>query len=479
MQGQIIKLHNLMFKKQVSSKEIVQKYLNTIYKKDKTINSFITMTEREALLAATELDRHIFGGGTISYLAGIPMSVKDNICIKDIRATCGSKMLSSFVPKYTATACDMLLKNKALLLGKTNMDEFAMGSTGESSYFGPCLNPIDETRVPGGSSSGSAASVAADMAVFSVGTDTGGSVRLPASYCGLVGFKPTYGAISRYGLISYASSFDQMGIFSKSVEDAAIVYDVMSSPDKKDSTMCLSKNASTYDFLKKDIKGTRIGVDFNLIKKASIDVQKNVLKSIKVFESLGAHICEITLPDAETVLSAYYVIACAEAASNLSRYDGVRFGYRTPHYDDFDDMAKKSRTEAFGDEVKKRIMLGNLVLSTGYHDKYYHNAIVAKNDIKAKISDIFKDVDIILTPTSPDVAPELHKSKPSFEDMYLLDLYTVLANVCSLPAISIPCGYNKCNLPVGIELVSNLFTEGKLLNVSYMFEDALGGGMDE
>lgn len=472
----IADINRLIVDKKASVFEITNEYIARINNKDKALNSFISYNFENALSKAREIDSKLERGEKIPLLGGIPMSVKDNISVKGMKMSCASKMLDNYYPPYTASAFDALCKDGAILLGKNNMDEFGLGSTGETSYYGPSINPLDNRRVAGGSSSGGACAVASDMAVYALCSDTGGSVRLPASYCGCVGFKPTYGAVSRYGLTAYASSFDQIGIITKSAEDAICVFDTIAFKDPKDMTSHSVSQMSEFSLSNNDLKGVRIGVDWTYIDIADIDIKNSISAFVDVLKGLGAEVLEIKLPPCDDVLASYYIIACAQLASNLSRYDGVRYGYRAECCQSFDDMVTASRSEAFGDEVKKRIILGNMVLSKGYKDRYYTNALNCRNTVIRHMDDVFTSADIILTPTSPNKVPLLGAVRASIDDMYRMDIYTVLANLCSIPAISLPFGNDNENMPFGVQLMSRENTDRYLLRISDIIEKNISSG---
>lgn len=472
MRGKISKLHEKLTNREITARSLTEKYLEYIKLYNPDLNAYITVCENEAIKSAEETDKKIAKGEKISLLSGIPMAVKDNICTDKILTTCASKMLYNFNPIYSAFAVSRLSEEGAVLLGKVNMDEFAMGSTGETSFFGAAKNPFDTRYVTGGSSSGSACAVASDMAVFSLGSDTGGSVRQPASFCGLIGLKPTYGAVSRYGLIAHASSLDQIGVITSSAEDASVVFDSISAYDKMDSTCASFDRKPTFDALKNDIKGVKIGVITKLFENLNSEIYAAIDAAMKSLEDLGAVLCPIEIENLELSLPAYYILACAEASSNLARYDGVRFGYRTNNFETIEEMIVKSRSEAFGAEVKRRILLGNFVLSSGYYDEYYKNAANIRKSLSNSFSEAFKKVDLLLCPTTCSTAFKLGE----FENtdpvkMYLTDICTVGASIAGLPAISIPCGADSGNLPIGMQLTANKFEEGKLLNVAYRYED--------
>ncbi len=472
MKGKILKLHDMLVSGKITATELTQKYLDYIKTHDGDINAYTCITEKEALKRAAETDKKIAAGEKIDVLCGIPMTIKDCISTKGITTSCGSKMLNNYKPVYNAFAYEQLDDKGAVLLGKTNMDEFAMGSTCETSYYGPTKNPHDINRVPGGSSGGGAAAAAADMAVYALGSDTGGSVRQPASFCGIVGLKPTYGAVSRWGLVAYGSSLDQIGVLASSVEDTSIVFDAISKYDEKDATCENYERKPSFNELEKDIKGLKIGVLSNLFEGLNPEIDKAMKDAIKSFEDMGAIIENITIDQFELSLPVYYILACAEASSNLSRYDGVRYGHRCENFLNTEEMICKTRDEGFGREVKRRIMLGNYVLSSGYFDAYYKKAEIMREVIKKNFSKAFEQVDMLLCPTVAQTAfgiGELMNCDPV--EMYLTDMCTVPVNIAQLPAISIPCGYDKNDMPIGLQLIGDKFTENKLLNAAYKFEE--------
>lgn len=465
-------IQNLLETKQLSCVELTRKYLDAIQKENKQLNAYVKITDKEALRAARQVDEKISRAEKLYPLEGIPMSLKDNIVTKDIETTCCSRMLKGHVPIYDATVWNALRKQNAVLLGKTNMDEFAMGSSCETSCFGGALNPHDIRYVAGGSSGGAASSVSGNIAVYGLGSDTGGSVRQPASFCGLVGLKPTYGTVSRYGLIAYASSLDQIGPIASNVEDAAIIYDSIAAYDSKDATS-QGIRTSSADKLNNSIKGMRIGIVREYFEGINSDVRQSIESAVKVYEDLGAEIIYFNLPQVKYVLPVYYIIACAEASSNLGRYDGIRYGYRTESYSDVDDMICRTRSEGFGREVKRRIMLGTYVLSAGYYDAYYKKAQKLRGSIVWAFRDAFELCDIILAPTVPTTAFELNFTSKDPVATYLTDICTVSANIAGLPALSIPCGFDLKGLPVGMQLIGNTFEDYKLLNAAYQYEQQM------
>lgn len=463
----ITQIHKGLVKKEFSCVEITNNYLEKI-KKSK-LNAFICVTEEIAIENAIKTDANIAAGKRIGILDGIPMSLKDNISSRGIKTTCGSKMLENYEPIYDATAWELLKKNGVVLLGKNNQDEFAMGSSNESSYYGPVKNPHDLTKVPGGSSGGGAASVAGGLAVFAIGSDTGGSIRQPAAFCGTVGLKPSYGSVSRYGLIPLASSFDVIGPLTQNVRDAAIVFDAISVHDPKDSTSSRHRREKTAEHLEDDIIGIRISMPKNCLNDIDNSVASAIEESARIYERLGAKITYFDLPYLDYVMSIYYILQCAEVSSNLGRYDGIRFGYRPKEFDDTNDLMIKSRSEGFGAEVKRRILLGTYVLSSGFYDSYYKKAQKLREKLTNSIEEILSSIDLILMPTAPTTAFGFeHNAAP--QEMYFADIFTVIANEIRAPAISIPCGKDKNGLPIGMQLMSLRFHEAKLLNVAHQFE---------
>ena len=452
--------------KDFSSLELTQHYLNRI--KSSELNAFISITEDEALSQAKEADKKIKQGDS-SILTGIPYAHKDIFCTKGVKTSAGSKMLDSFISPYDATVTKKLNNENMVMLGKTNMDEFAMGSSNENSYFGPVQNPWDVSKVPGGSSGGSAAAVAARLSPFATGTDTGGSIRQPASLCGITGLKPTYGRISRYGMIAYASSLDQAGPMTQNAEDAAIILNAMAGFDKHDST---SANKSVPDYtqcLEDSINGLKIGLPKEFFSEGlDSDVEKVVMQSIKEYESMGAEIKEVSLPNSIHAIPAYYIVAPCECSSNLSRFDGVRYGYRCEDPKDLNDLYLRSRSEGFGEEVKRRIMIGAYALSAGYYDAYYLKAQKVRQLISEDFKKAFNEVDLIMGPVSPSIAFKLGSVKDPVS-MYLADIYTLSVNLAGLPGMSIPAGFSG-NLPVGLQLIGNHWSEELLLNAAHQFQ---------
>jgi aspartyl-tRNA(Asn)/glutamyl-tRNA(Gln) amidotransferase subunit A len=463
--------HEGLTRKDFSAVELTQACFDAIKLKDKEINAFITLTEDAAFAQAEKVDKKIATKKKIGVLEGVPVAVKDNILVEGVKATAGSKILSSYVATYDATVVDRLKKQGAVIVGKTNMDEFAMGSSGETSYYGPTKNPRDLTRVPGGSSSGSTAAVAADEAIYALGSDTGGSVRQPASFCGVVGFKPTYGRVSRYGLMAMASSLDQVGTLTKNVADAAYVFEQIAGHDKFDSTTVEKKYKITND-LQKDIKGLKIGVPREyFIKGMNPEVEKIIRSAIDKLSKLGAEISEVSLPRAKYALATYYIIMPAEVSSNLARYDGVRYGFRAEASNVL-EMYLKSRHGGFGDEVRRRIMLGTYVLSSGYYDAYYKKGQQVRRLIKDDFDRAFEAVDCLLTPTAPTTAFRLGEKFGDPLTMYLADIFTVSANVAGVPTISVPAG-TADGLPVGVQFMAKHFDEKTLFQVAAAAEGTL------
>lgn len=470
-ESKIRKIHDMLVNREISCRELTKKYLEALKKDNPALNAYVTVTEEEALKTADFVDRKIAAGEEIGLLEGIPMTLKDNISTDGIKTTCCSKILEDYTPIYDATVWEILKKQNAVLLGKTNMDEFAMGSSCETSYFGGAKNPHNINHVAGGSSGGVASAVGGNLAVYGLGSDTGGSIRQPASFCGIVGLKPTYGAVSRYGLIAYASSFDQIGPITESVEDTAIIYDAISEYDEKDSTSQGRKNAPVCDTLKNDIKGMKIGIAREYLEGIREDVRKSIENAVEIYRSLGAEIVYFDLPALKYALPVYYILACAEASSNLGRYDGIRYGYKAERYNDVNDMIKKTRSTGFGEEVKKRILLGTYVLSSGYYDAYYKKAQNLRGTIVKAFDKAFEECDVILAPTVPMTAFENGHAVSDPVETYLTDICTVPVNIAGLPGVSIPCGYSENGLPIGMQLIGNRFEEAKVLNAAWQYEN--------
>lgn len=457
---------------QITAVDAVRAVIEQIEGTDKEINAYITVNGEEALKKAAEVQEKIELGVLTGPLAGVPFAVKDNICTKGLKTTCASKILGDFAPVYNATVVERLENAGAIVLGKLNMDEFAMGSTSETSYYGACKNPWDTSKVPGGSSGGAAAAVAAKSAAIALGSDTGGSIRQPASYCGVTGFKPTYGTVSRFGLIAYASSLDQIGPVAKDVADCAAAMDIISGYDEKDGTSLSLPTADYLANLSDDISGMKIGLPKECFETEGLDpeVAASVKAVAETLKAKGAVVEEISLPFLDYVIPAYYIIAAAEASSNLSRFDGVKYGFRAKDYDGLVDLYNATRSEGFGDEVKKRILLGTFVLSSGYYDAYYRKALKVKAVIKQKFDEIFANYDLILCPVAPSTAPELGKSLADPMKMYLSDIFTVSVNIAGLPGLSVPCGFDKSGMPIGAQLIGPALGEQKVLNAGFAYQ---------
>lgn len=456
---------------EITAVDAVKAALEAIKKTEPAVNSFVTLNEQEAIEEAESVQKRIESGELTGPLAGVPIAVKDNICTENIKTTCSSKILYNYVPTYSAEAVEKLKNAGMIIIGKTNMDEFAMGSTTESSAFGATNNPWNLNNVPGGSSGGSCAAVAAEEVVCALGSDTGGSIRQPCSFCGVTGIKPTYGTVSRYGLIAYGSSLDQIGPIAKDVTDCAAILEIISGYDKKDSTSINRDDLKFTDALTEDVKGLRIGIPNDYFAEGlNEEVKEAVLNVAKTLEKKGAVIEYFDLGLVKYAIPAYYVIAWAEASSNLARFDGVKYGYRTEQYTELHNMYKKTRAEGFGSEVKKRIMLGSFVLSSGYYDAYYLKALRVKALIKKAFDKAFQKYDVILAPASPTTAPEKGHFVNNPMEMYLGDIYTVSVNLAGLPGISIPCGIDKKGLPIGAQLIGDCFKEKTIIRAAYTFE---------
>ncbi len=460
--------------KEISVPEAVDSLLARIHEQDEKYNCYITVCDEQARAEAGQIQDKITSGELTGPLAGVPVAIKDNMCTEGVLTSCASRILSNFVPVYSSEAVLKLRAAGAVVIGKTNMDEFAMGSTTETSWYGPTKNPADETRVPGGSSGGSAAAVAADECICALGSDTGGSIRQPASYCGVVGMKPTYGTVSRYGLIAYGSSLDQIGPLTKDVTDCAHILQVISGHDPKDSTSLKRDDTDFASALVSDVKGLKIGIPRTYFGQGlDDDVKEKVLGAAKVLESRGAVLEEFDLDLVDYAIPAYYTIASAEASSNLERFDGVKYGFRADEYRDLHDMYKKTRSAGFGSEVKRRIMLGSFVLSSGYYDAYYLKALKVKALIKKAFDEAFAKYDMILAPAAPSTAPLLGESLSDPIKMYLGDIYTISVNLAGLPGICVPCGRDSKNLPVGMQLIGDCFSEKKLIRAAYTYEQMI------
>ena len=467
-------LRQMLASGQCSASEITRSVFSRIDAAEDTVQAYITLNEENAEAAASRSDKKYASGEPVGALEGIPVGVKDNICTDGMLTTCGSKMLYNFVPPYDATVVRKLKNAGAVMTGKLNMDEFAMGSSCETSHFKKTCNPHDPERVPGGSSGGSAAAVAAGECVMALGSDTGGSIRQPASLCGVVGLKPTYGTVSRYGLVAFASSLDQIGPLARSVDDAALLYDAVKGHDPAESTSAERKYEPLFGHIDSGVKGLRIGVPKEYFGEGVSDgVREKVLAAAKTLEGLGARLVDISLPSTDYALSAYYIIACAEASSNLARFDGVKYGYRAQNCKDLLDLYERSRSEGFGDEVKRRIMLGTFVLSSGYYDAYYKKAKMTQNRISDEFDAAFGECDVILTPTSPQTAFRLGEKSGDPLAMYAADICTVPVNIAGLPGLSIPCGEID-GLPVGLQLIGRKFDERTVLSAGRAYEKAAG-----
>ena len=459
--------------RQVSVLDGVKTVFEQIEKQDSEVHAYLDTYKEEAYKRAEEVQKGIEDGTYTSPLAGVPIAIKDNICINGKKTTCASKILENFVPQYNAEVIDRLERAGLVIIGKTNMDEFAMGSTTETSYYGPTRNPHNTAHVPGGSSGGSCAAVAASECYYALGSDTGGSIRQPSSFCGVVGLKPTYGTVSRYGLIAYGSSLDQIGPVAKDVSDCAAILEAIASHDPKDSTSMDRDDCDFTEALVDDVKGLRIGIPRDYMGEGlDPEVNDAVMKAAKVLEEKGAIVEAFDLRLVKYAIPAYYTIADAEASSNLERFDGVKYGYRTKDYDGLHNMYKKTRSEGFGPEVKRRIMLGSFVLSSGYYDAYYLKALRTKALIKKEFDRAFRNYDIILGPAAPTTAPELGKSLSDPMKMYLGDIYTISVNLAGLPGMSVPVGKDSKGLPIGMQLIGNVFEEKTLIRAAYTYECA-------
>ena len=461
-------------KKDISSSELVEAHLRHIEQTEPSLNALITVCADHAMQNARAIDERRARGDELGPLAGIPAVIKDNICTAGIRSTAASKMLHNYTPVYDATVMEKLKDAGAVVVGKANMDEFAMGSSTETSYFGTAVNPWNTDCVSGGSSGGSAAAVAAGECLYALGSDTGGSVRQPAAFCGVVGMKPTYGTVSRYGLMAFASSLDQIGPITRSVEDAAIVLEAIAGHDARDSTSATIDRPRYAAEMHRDIRGLRVGIPREYLNQAVDDhVARSYQMAIGLLEDLGAEVIETSLPTFDYALSAYYIIASAEAASNLSRFDGIRYGFRAPSYEDIHDMYRKTRTEGFGEEVKRRIMLGNYVLSAGYYDAYYLKALRVKTLIRQDFDRAFERCDLLLSPATPTAAFR-QGTKATPLEMYANDLFTVPVNIAGICALSLPAAVDEAGLPIGVQLIGNAFQEDVLFRGAWNLEQAIG-----
>ena len=464
------KLREMLDSKEIRAVELTKQYLDRIEKSDKEINSYITVCKENALADAKKAQEVIDSGNSGAF-TGLPISVKDNICTLGVKTTCASHMLDDFIPPYNATVMEKLKEDNIVMLGKTNMDEFAMGGSSQTSYFCGVKNPYDLTRVTGGSSGGAAASVSADLCAAALGSDTGGSVRQPASFCGVTGLKPTYGTVSRWGLIAFASSLDQIGVIAKSAEDTGYMLEGIYGYDENDATSSKKSEGNYNSLIGSDVSKLKIGVPKEFFGDGLNDeVKTAVLNAVEYYKKLGCEIVDVSLPSLEYAVSAYYLISSAEAASNLSRFDGIKYGLRSGLGEDFNDLIKNSRREGFGQEVKRRIMLGNYALCSGYYDAYYKNATRIRTQIRNEYADIFSKCDVMLTPTAPTTAYKIGEQENDPVKMYLADIYTVTVNIAGLPAISTTCGYDSKGLPIGMSLIGKAFDEKTIIAVCDRFE---------
>ncbi len=464
------KLREMLDSKEISAVELTEQYFDRIENSDKEINSYITVCKENALADAKKAQEVIDSGNSGAF-TGLPISVKDNICTLGVKTTCASHMLDDFIPPYNATVMEKLAAQDIVMLGKASMDEFAMGGSSQTSYFGGVKNPYDLTRVTGGSSGGAAASVSADLCAAALGSDTGGSVRQPASFCGVTGLKPTYGTVSRWGLIAFASSLDQIGVIAKSAEDTGYMLEGIYGYDENDATSSKKSEGNYNSLIGSDVNKLKIGVPKEFFGDGLNDeVKTAVLNAVEYYKKLGCEIVDVSLPSLEYAVSAYYLISSAEAASNLSRFDGIKYGLRSGLGEDFNDLIKNSRREGFGQEVKRRIMLGNYALCSGYYDAYYKNATRIRTQIRNEYSDIFSKCDVMLTPTAPTTAYKIGEQENDPVKMYLADIYTVTVNIAGLPAISTTCGYDSKGLPIGMSLIGKAFDEKTIIAVCDRFE---------
>ncbi len=471
----LLELRKKLDSREIGAREVTEEYLKRIEETDKEINSYITVTYDEARKNA-ESAQKLIDSGEAKPLTGIPLSVKDNICTKGIKTTCASHMLEDFKPVYDATVMEKLKNEDIVLLGKTNMDEFAMGGSSQTSYFGGVKNPCDTTRVTGGSSGGAAASVAAKLCAAALGSDTGGSVRQPASFCGVTGLKPTYGAVSRYGLIAFASSLDQIGVLANSAEDAGYVLNTIAGYDENDATSSQKAGGDYLSLIGSDLSGMKIGIPKEFFAEGiSDEVKAKVLEAAKFYENRGAKLVQTSMPSLPYAVSAYYLISSAEAASNLSRFDGIKYGHRAKDGDTFNELIKHTRREGFGEEVKRRILLGNYALSSGYYDAYYKNASRIRRKIREEYAAIYEECDIIITPTAPETAYKIGQQENDPVKMYMADICTVTVNIAGLPAISTTCGYDRGGMPIGMSIVGKAFDEARIIAAADAFEKEFSG----
>ena len=457
--------------KELKVVDVVKAFYEKIKVDDEKIKGYITLCEEEAIKTAEEIQAKFDAGEEMGPLAGVPIAIKDNMCTRGLKTTCASKMLENFIPPYDATVIKSLKDAGAIILGKVNMDEFAMGGSTENSAFFKTHNPVNLNKVPGGSSGGSAAVVAGDLAPISLGSDTGGSIRQPASFCGIVGLKPTYGLVSRYGLVAFASSLDQIGPMAKDVTDTAILLNTLAGHDEMDSTSAKLEKKDYTKALVNDVKGLKIGIPKEYFEEGvNEEVKEKVLAAAEKFKELGATVEECSLPTTEYALPAYYIIACAEASSNLGRFDGIRYGYRTKNYETMQDIFRNSRSEGFGEEVKRRIILGTYVLSSGYYDAYYKKAQKVRTLVKQGFDKVFEKYDLLLTPTAPMTAFDMDSKISNPLEMYMADVLTVPINIAGVPAISVPCGKDKEGMPIGMQLIGKHFDEETLIRAAYTYE---------
>ena len=467
-------LQQKLKRKELTIAEILESYCNRINEKEPEVEAFVTTYLEEAKAEAQKVQEKLDNGEDLGEYAGIPIGIKDNLCMKGTKTTCSSKMLENFVSPYDATVIEKLKDENIISLGKLNMDEFAMGSSTESSYFKKTKNPWNLNKVPGGSSGGSAAAVAANMVPWALGSDTGGSIRQPASLCGVVGLKPTYGLVSRYGLVAFASSLDQIGPITKDVRDSAMLLSLIAGHDEKDTTSEEIEKKDYTKALKNDVKGLKIGVPKEFFGEGiNEEVKKELTKAIETYKELGAEVEEFSLDVAKYALATYYIIACAEASSNLGRFDGIRYGYRTKNFTNLKELYENSRSEGFGAEVKRRIILGTYVLSSGYYDAYYKKAQKVRTVIKQEFEKLFEKFDMLLTPTSPTVAYKIGTKSNNPLEMYLADLCTVSVNIAGLPGISIPCGVDSQGMPIGLQLIGKPFDEESIIQAAYTYEQEI------
>lgn len=469
--GRIARLQQRLQRRELSCTELTRAYLDAIERENPRLNAYVYLTPEPALATAAAVDKRLAAGEPLRPLEGVPMTLKDNLSTTGLPTTCCSRILQGYTPIYDATVWRLLKEQNAVLLGKTNMDEFAMGSSCESSCYGPAHNPYHLGHVPGGSSGGGAAAVGANLAAYALGSDTGGSIRQPASFCGLTGLKPTYGAVSRYGLIAYASSLDQIGPIAATVEDAARIYDAIALPDVLDAT-CTGGAEPTLPTLREPLRGLRVGLAAEYFERLPEGIHRALEAAARLYQSLGAQLVELRLPLLRAALPVYYILACAEASSNLGRYDGIRYGYRATGYRSIHEMICKTRSEGFGAEVKRRILLGTYVLSAGYYDAYYKKAQALRGQIVAAFAGCFAQCDLLLAPTVPVTAFPLGFTAHSQVETYQTDLCTVPVNIAGLPAVSVPCGMDEAGLPIGMQLIGPRFSERRLLQAAWQYEQA-------